>query len=42
MIPYAKENNNFKYLMTIEDCFSKYGWVIPIKNKSGDETLQAF
>ena len=42
MIPYSQENDNFKYLLTVIDCFSKYGWAIPIKNKNGDETVKAF
>ena len=42
MIPYAEENNNFKYLLTIIDCFSKYAWAIPIKNKTGEETVRGF
>lgn len=42
MIPYAQENNNFKYLLTVIDCFSKYGWIIPLKNKTGEETTKAF
>jgi len=42
MIPYSKENDDFKYLLTVIDCFSKFAWGIPIKNKSGDETLKAF
>lgn len=42
MIPYASENDQYKYLLTVVDCFSKYAWAIPIKNKTGDETLRAF
>lgn len=25
MIPYSKQNDDFKYLLTVIDCFSKYG-----------------
>jgi hypothetical protein len=42
MIPYSAENDHFKYLLTVIDCFSKYAWVVPIKNKTGDETLRSF
>ncbi len=42
MIPYAKENNNYKYMLTCIDCFSKYAWAIPMKNKTADETIKAF
>lgn len=31
---YAKENENFKYLLTVIDTFSKFAWVIPLKNKT--------
>ncbi|CAP27572.1 Protein CBG07546 [Caenorhabditis briggsae] len=41
MIPYAEENNDFKYLLTVIDCFSKYAWVIPLKTKTGKETASA-
>lgn len=42
MIPYSEENNDFKYLLTVIDCFSKFAWAVPIKNKSGNETLRVF
>ncbi|CAP39320.1 Protein CBG22824 [Caenorhabditis briggsae] len=41
MIPYAEENKDFKYLLTVIDCFSKYAWVIPLKTKTGKETANA-
>ena len=31
----ANQNNGIKFLLTCIDVFSKYAWVIPIKNKSG-------
>lgn len=34
MIPYASENRNFKYILTVIDIFSKYAWAIPIKTKN--------
>lgn len=34
MIPYAKENAGFKYLLTVIDAFSKFAWVEPIKKKT--------
>lgn len=42
MIPYSDENDNYKYLLTCIDCFSKFAWVIPLKNKTGVETVRAF
>lgn len=36
MIPYARENKGFKYMLTVIDVFSKYSWVEPIKSKSAE------
>ena len=38
----SKYNNNYRYLVTCIDVFSKYSWVIPIKNKLADTVLEAF
>ena len=43
MIPYAKENNGFRYILTIIDIFSKKACAIEVKNKTGPmvaESLQ--
>lgn len=37
----AKENNNYKYLLNVIDCFSRYAWVIPLKSKSATEVSDA-
>jgi len=42
MIPYARENKGYKYLLTIIDLFSRYAWAVPIKDKSGKEVKHAF
>lgn len=34
MIPYAKENNGYKYLLTLIDCFSKKAFAVPVKDKT--------
>jgi IS30 family transposase len=34
MTQFSKENKGFKYLMTVIDCFTKYAWAVPLKNKS--------
>lgn len=39
---YAKINRNFKYILTVIDCFSKYVWAKPLKTKSGEEVTRAF
>ena len=33
MIKYAKQNNNYKYILTVIDFFSKYSWCCPLKIK---------
>ena len=38
----AKFNNNYRYLVTCIDVFSKFSWVKPIKNKQADTVLLAF
>ena len=39
---YSRTNKGFKYLLMIIDVFSKYGWAIPLKNKSSAEIVRAF
>jgi len=34
MTKFAKENGGYKYLLTVVDVFFKYGWMIPLKNKT--------
>jgi hypothetical protein len=40
MSAYSKQNKHYKYLLTVIDVFSKYGWMIPIKNKSGEAVAE--
>jgi hypothetical protein len=42
MIPYAKKNNGFKYILCIVDCFTKCSWAVPLKTKTGKEVTKAF
>ena len=37
----SKQNNGFKYILMIEDIFSKYGWAVPIKFKTGAVVAEA-
>ena len=39
---YSKSNKGYKYILMIIDVFSKYGWAIPLKNKTGPEMVKAF
>jgi hypothetical protein len=32
----------FKYILTVIDLYTKYGWAIPLKNKTAQETKEAF
>ena len=38
----AKFNKGYKYLLTVIDIFSKYGWIVPLKNKTGKSVAKAF
>ena len=39
---FSKQNNKYKYLLTIIDVYSKFAWVIPLKTKTGSELIEAF
>lgn len=39
--PYARENKGYKYILLVIDCFSKYLWTRPLKNKTGPEVTAA-
>uniref|UniRef100_A0A6V7L737 Integrase catalytic domain-containing protein n=1 Tax=Bracon brevicornis TaxID=1563983 RepID=A0A6V7L737_9HYME len=38
---HSKDNDGYKYLLTVIDIFSKYAWARPIKSKSGLDTTSA-
>jgi transposase InsO family protein len=42
MQEWSKENKGFRYMLNVVDVFSKFAWSIPIKNKTGLSTLEAF
>lgn len=42
MIPYAKFNKGYKYILVVINAFSKYIWAVPIKNKSATTVTTAF
>ena len=42
MQSFSKSNKGFKYILMIIDVFSKYGWAIPLKTKTGPEVTKAF
>ena len=41
MIPYARDNKGYRYLLTKIDIFSKYAWAIPVKRKTGKDVSEA-
>lgn len=38
----SKQNDGFKYLLTCIDVFSKYAWVVPLRDKTGKSLVLAF
>ena len=37
-----KFNKGIKYLLCVIDLFSRYSWVIPLKNKKGESIVEGF
>ena len=42
MQQFSKWNKGYRYLIMLIDCFSKFGWIAPIKNKTGESIAEAF
>ena len=38
----SKFNKGFRFLLCVNDIFSKYAWVIPLKDKKGISIVNAF
>ena len=38
----SKYNNNYKFILTVIDIFTKYAWAISLKNKSGLSITNGF
>ena len=38
----SKYNNGYKYILTVIDVLSRYGWALPLKNKKGESVAKAF
>ena len=38
----SKHKNNYKFILTVIDIFTKYAWAIPLKNKSGLSITNGF
>ena len=42
MQTFARKNKGYKYILMIIDVFSKFGWAVPLKTKTGIEVTAAF
>lgn len=42
MIPHAKENRQYKYILTVINCFTKEAYARPLKSKTGEDVAEAF
>ena len=38
----SKFNEGFRFLLCVNDIFSKYVWVVPLKDKKGANSINAF
>jgi len=42
MQAFSKSNRGVRYLLTVIDVFSKYGWMLLLKDKTGKSVADAF
>ena len=42
MQSFSKFNRGVRYLLTVIDVFSKYGWMLPLKDKTGKSVADTF
>ena len=42
MQSFAKYSDGVKHLLTVIDVYSKYGWIVPLKDKRGKSTADGF
>ena len=42
MQQFSKWNKGYGYILMVLDLFSKYGWIIPLKDKKGETVAGAF
>lgn len=38
----SRKNKGYKYILAVIDCFSKFGWCVPIKKKQPNEIIDGF
>ena len=41
MQEWSKDNKGYRYMLNVIDCFSKYAWSVPLKDKTGLTVLNA-
>jgi len=41
MQSYSRDNKGYKYILSVIDVFSKYGWMVPLKDKRGETVANA-
>ena len=41
MQEWSKVNKGYRYILNVTDCFSKYAWIVPLKDKNGETVLEA-
>jgi hypothetical protein len=41
MQEWSKENQNYRYMLNVVDCFSKYAWSVPLLDKKAETVLNA-
>ena len=41
MQQFSKWNKGYRYLLMVLDLFSKYGWIVPLKDKEGETVTEA-
>ena len=42
MQQFSKWNKGYTYFLMVLDLFSKYGWIVPLKDKKGETVTEAF
>ena len=42
MQQFSEWNKGYRYLLMVLDLFSKYGWIVPLKDKKGETVTEAF
>ena len=41
MSSFSRSNKGYKFLLTVIDVYSKYGWIVPLENKTGKKVDSA-